>query len=133
MKLAVEEFALASARSAILFKLLLRVTFYRNWRIVLPVPASVIYPKKGGPILQTTARVAVDGALYHFDREYTYLVPQAMAPTLRPGCRVRITFGTGNLTRQGMVLQLVEEELPTSHRVKSIRAAGQHLFSTRKA
>jgi len=70
--------------------------------------------------LLKTARVAVDGALYHFDREYTYLVPESMASTLRPGCRVRVTFGAGNLRRQGMVLQVLEEELPDSHRVKPI-------------
>ena len=70
--------------------------------------------------MQKTARVAVDGALYHFDREYTYLIPDGMESTLVPGCRVRVSFGKGNLRRQGIVLQVMEEELPASHRVKPV-------------
>ena len=50
-----------------------------------------------------TARVAVENAIYHFDREYSYLIPQR-AESLRAGCRVVVPFGKGNSRRQGIVL-----------------------------
>ena len=43
------------------------------------------------------ARVAVDVSLPHLDRPFDYLVPERMADTARPGCRVRVRFA-GQLT-----------------------------------
>ena len=43
------------------------------------------------------ARVAVDVSLPHLDRPFDYLVPEPMADTARPGCRVRVRFA-GQLT-----------------------------------
>jgi primosomal protein N' (replication factor Y) (superfamily II helicase) len=43
------------------------------------------------------ARVAVDVSLAHLDRPFDYLVPERLAETARPGCRVRVRFA-GQLT-----------------------------------
>jgi primosomal protein N' (replication factor Y) len=43
------------------------------------------------------ARVAVDVSLPHLDRPFDYLVPERIADTARPGCRVRVRFA-GQLT-----------------------------------
>lgn len=43
------------------------------------------------------ARVAVDVSLPHLDRPFDYLVPERLADTARPGCRVRVRFA-GQLT-----------------------------------
>jgi primosomal protein N' (replication factor Y) (superfamily II helicase) len=43
------------------------------------------------------ARVAVDVPLAHLDRPFDYLVPERLAETARPGCRVRVRFA-GQLT-----------------------------------
>ena len=55
-----------------------------------------------------TAQVAVEKAAYSFDEMYTYLVPDKMADALRPGCRVKVSFGHG--LRQGMVFALGKRE-----------------------
>ena len=55
------------------------------------------------------ALVAVENALYHFDREYSYLVPDAL-PSVQPGCRVVVPFGKGNTRRQGMVLSVTDSD-----------------------
>jgi len=46
---------------------------------------------------QPVARVAVDVPLPHLDRPFDYLVPESMAESAVPGCRVRVRF-SGRLT-----------------------------------
>lgn len=53
--------------------------------------------------LPRIAQVAVEGAAYHFDKLYDYLLPFDMADA-RPGCRVMVPFGRGNRKRQGVIL-----------------------------
>lgn len=54
------------------------------------------------------AKVAVEKTNYAFDKQFTYLVPDFMSQSLRPGCRVLVPFGGGNRKRQGIVLALEE-------------------------
>ena len=61
------------------------------------------------------ASVAVENAIYHFDRAFGYLVPRDTA--VLPGCRVIVPFGRGNAKRQGIVLSVGEAE---SEGLKSI-------------
>ena len=51
------------------------------------------------------ARIAVENTIFHFDREFSYRIPDAMS-ALQPGCRVVVPFGKGNVRRQGMVLSV---------------------------
>lgn len=53
-----------------------------------------------------TAQIVVENATIHFDKPYSYLIPEGMP--VRPGCRVIVPFGAGNRTRFGMVLALSE-------------------------
>ena len=48
------------------------------------------------------ARVAVENAVYHFDKEFSYLIPHSVQRDLT-GCRVIVPFGRGNKRRQGIV------------------------------
>ena len=48
------------------------------------------------------ARVAVENAVYHFDKEFSYLIPPSVQRDLT-GCRVIVPFGRGNKRRQGIV------------------------------
>lgn len=57
--------------------------------------------------LPRVVRVAVDGAAFHFDKPYSYLVPEGV-PVER-GCRVIVPFGGGNRKRQGVVVELDAE------------------------
>ncbi len=50
------------------------------------------------------AQVALDGSLFSFDQLYSYRLPTGAAP--RPGCRVLVPFGQGNITRIGMIFSL---------------------------
>ena len=54
------------------------------------------------------AYVAIENAIYHFDREFSYAVPENMP--VQPGCRVAVPFGRGNTKRQGIVLRVGEGE-----------------------
>ena len=48
------------------------------------------------------ARVAVENAVYHFDKEFSYLIPSSVVRDLT-GCRVVVPFGRGNARRLGIV------------------------------
>ncbi len=56
------------------------------------------------------ARVAVEKAAYSFDKEFSYLVPDAFAACCAVGKRVLVPFGRGNSRRQGIVTGLAKSE-----------------------
>lgn len=64
------------------------------------------------------ARVAVENAVYHFDKLFTYQVPESLREKTVPGVRVAVPFGAGNRARVGMVFSLDGE---ASDGVKPIR------------
>lgn len=55
---------------------------------------------------QSLAGVAVQGTSFHFDKLYTYLVPEAFRTVMKVGCRVLVPFGNGTSSRQGFVITL---------------------------
>lgn len=61
--------------------------------------------QKNGPV--RTAEIAVEQTAYHFDKLYTYTIPDTLGG-LERGCRVLIPFGGGNRRRQGIVMALGE-------------------------
>ena len=75
------------------------------------------------------AQVAVEGAVYHFDKLFTYGVPQELAPSLQPGMRVTVPFGAGNRGRVAMVFQISwEEQRPQGTKdIATLLDAGQVL------
>ena len=60
--------------------------------------------------MSTLARIAVENAVYHFDKLFTYLVPEELYKTVRPGVRVTVPFGAGSRERVGMVFDLDGQE-----------------------
>ena len=56
------------------------------------------------------AKIAVSAATYTIDKPYDYLIPPALAGTLRPGMRAAVPFGVGNRVSDGIVLALGERE-----------------------
>ena len=70
--------------------------------------------------MATIAKIAVAAATYAIDRPFDYLVPDALADTLKPGMRVAVPFGNGNRVSEGIVLSCVEQELSETARVKPI-------------
>ena len=66
-------------------------------------------PSKGqasdGAVPVAIARVAVEQALYHYDRPFDYRIPPELDDAAQPGCRVVVPFGTGDRTRQAIILE----------------------------
>lgn len=60
--------------------------------------------------VQLVAHVAVDKVALHFDKDYSYAVPDALRASIQVGARVLVPFGGANRKRQGLVLSLCEEE-----------------------
>ncbi len=54
------------------------------------------------------AGVAVEDTVFHFDKIFSYIVPQELRNIAQVGCRVRVPFGAGNRGRQGIVVCLSE-------------------------
>lgn len=54
------------------------------------------------------AAVAVENTNFSFDKLYDYFVPEEMKGKVKPGCRVKVSFGHG--LRQGMVMSVHESE-----------------------
>ena len=46
------------------------------------------------------AEVALDGAIYTYDKLYSYLIPPYFHGTAREGARVLVPFGKGNTKKQ---------------------------------
>ncbi len=57
------------------------------------------------------AEVVIDGATGSFDKKYTYSIPNELSAIARPGCRVMIPFGKGNIKKQGMILSVTEGDI----------------------
>lgn len=57
----------------------------------------------------TVAKVAVENTVYHFDKAFDYLVPDDLIAAAKPGCRILVPFGAANSKRQGMILELEQQ------------------------
>ena len=55
------------------------------------------------------AKIAVENAVYHFDKLFTYRVPEHLRGQAVPGARVSVPFGAGNRRRVGLVFSLSGE------------------------
>lgn len=54
------------------------------------------------------AQVAVENTIYHFDKLFTYRVPDALRGQVVPGVRVSVPFGSGNRRRVGIVFSVTD-------------------------
>ena len=52
------------------------------------------------------AKVAVESAVFSFDKAFDYSVPDELVPSVKAGCRVLVPFGKGNRKRQGFVFKV---------------------------
>ncbi len=55
------------------------------------------------------ALVAVENTAYHFDKEYSYRIPDKLLPAAKAGCRVLVPFGTSSKKRQGLILGITTQ------------------------
>jgi len=75
--------------------------------------ASARGARRTGPPAEQlpVARIAVDVPLAHLDRPFDYLVPQRLAASAVPGCRVRVRFA-GQLTSGYLLERVAASEHP---------------------
>ena len=66
-------------------------------------------------------QVAVENTVYHFDKLFTYLVPEYLTMKVEPGVRVTVPFGAGNRERVGIVFSLNGEESSGLKPILSVR------------
>ncbi len=59
----------------------------------------------------TVAKIALQGATFAFDKLYTYILPPDLLSKAKAGCRVLIPFGRGNIKRQGIIIEITEDEV----------------------
>ncbi len=54
------------------------------------------------------ARVAVDAAVFTFDKEFDYIIPPELEAAAQKGCRVTVPFGNGNKKRLGIIFDVTD-------------------------
>ncbi|MDD4189386.1 MAG: primosomal protein N', partial [Eubacteriales bacterium] len=63
-------------------------------------------------MLKSEGKIAVavlNDSTREYDREYDYIVPEALAGAVAPGMRVAVPFGKSNSLRQAFILKLKNE------------------------
>ncbi len=55
------------------------------------------------------AGIAVENTTYSFDKIFDYIIPDSLTQSVSVGKRVMIPFGSGNRTRQGMVMYIKQD------------------------
>lgn len=66
------------------------------------------------------AKVAVNDATIHFDKLYSYLVPEQLSEHIWPGSMVLVPFGRGNQPRMAVTLECKSLETDDVENLKSI-------------
>ena len=56
------------------------------------------------------ADIIIEQTAFSFDKPYGYAVPKELENILQVGCRVVVPFGKGNTHRQGMVIEIYNDE-----------------------
>ncbi len=57
----------------------------------------------------TVARVVLEQTAYSYDKPYDYIIPEKFVDTAKRGCRVIVPFGKGDNTRQGIIIDIINE------------------------
>ena len=70
--------------------------------------------------MAAVAKIAVENAVYHFDRAFDYLVPDSLCSGGLVGCRVVVPFGASNAKRVGVVLGLEEQPDVQREKLKNV-------------
>lgn len=64
------------------------------------------------------AKVAVEDAVFTFDKEFDYIIPSELEESAKCGCRVTVPFGNGNRKRIGIIFDVTD--FSESKRLKKI-------------
>ena len=75
------------------------------------------------------ATVAVDNTFFSYDTDYSYIVPNSLRNDVQIGSKVSVPFGRGDKTRDGIIVNLIEELNDNIDGLKEIKSVGKKVLS----
>lgn len=76
--------------------------------------------------MKKVVKVAVDNTFFSFDTDYSYAVSEELASKAIPGCEVIVPFGRANAKRNGIIVELSDED---AQGLKEIISVGNKVLS----
>ena len=76
--------------------------------------------------MATVARVAVDNTFFSFDTDYSYVIPDELKIKAQKGCEVKVPFGKGNTLRNGIIVDITNEE---ANGLKAVASVGERVLT----
>lgn len=75
------------------------------------------------------ATVAVDNTFFSYDTDYSYIVPNSLRNDVQIGSKVSVPFGRGDKTRDGIIVNLIEELNVNIDGLKEIKSVEKKVLS----
>lgn len=75
------------------------------------------------------ATVAVDNTFFSYDTDYSYIVPNSLSNDVQIGSKVSVPFGKGDKTRDGIIVNLIEELNVNIDGLKEIKSVEKKVLS----
>ena len=75
------------------------------------------------------ATVAVDNTFFSYDTDYSYIVPNSLSKDVQIGSKVSVPFGRGDKTRDGIIVNLIEELTVNIDGLKEIKSVEKKVLS----
>lgn len=75
------------------------------------------------------ATVAVDNTFFSYDTDYSYIVPNSLRSDVQIGSKVSVPFGRGDKTRDGIIVNLIEESDDNIDGLKEIKSVEKKILS----
>ena len=75
------------------------------------------------------ATVAVDNTFFSYDTDYSYIVPNSLSNDVQIGSKVSVPFGRGDKTRDGIIVNLIEELTVNIDGLKEIKSVEKKVLS----
>lgn len=75
------------------------------------------------------ATVAVDNTFFSYDTDYSYIIPNSLRSDVQIGSKVSVPFGRGDKTRDGIIVNLIEESDDNIDSLKEIKSVEKKVLS----
>lgn len=75
------------------------------------------------------ATVAVDNTFFSYNTDYSYIVPNSLRNDVQIGSKVSVPFGRGDKTRDGIIVNLIEESDDNIDGLKEIKSVEKKVLS----
>ena len=72
------------------------------------------------------AKVAVDNTFFSFDTDYSYIIPNEFSDKAQKGCEVKVPFGKANALRNGIIVDIINDD---SEALKAVLSVGERVLS----